>query len=216
MAAESRTALLEAAARVLPPDEAELLAALHRFTAERLEAAADCREALLGRLRGGADAGPALHAFLRECWEALDGLAREVNVCMHHLFPEAGLYTPMEMTRQCTFYVIRKTLHESPHTAAHPVSLLLWGRTREAAAEPYERLSFLYNLSLFLPIDLPEGQLPATSDVPGFARSLLRPAGMERCDAGEGTGEMLRWLGSLTTEAYALLAAALGGALARG
>ena len=209
MTGEPQTGLVRAAAGVLPAQQVELLAALHRFTAERLEAAERCRQALLKRIREGGRPEPELHAFLRECWEALDGLAREVNVCMHHLFPEAGLHPPMEMTRQCTFYVIRKALHESPQGTAHPVSRLLWDRTREQCGEPYERLSFLYNLSLFLPLWLPEGQLPGTADVPEYARSLLRPATLDRCDADEGMQEILRWLRGFTADAYGLLTAAL-------
>jgi len=209
MSAEPDTGLLDTAAGVLSAQEVELLAALHRFTEERLASAERCREAMLKRIREGDRPEPELHGFLRECWEALDGLAREVNVCMHHLLPEAGLHPPMEMTRQCTFYVVRKALHGYPRAAAHPVSRLLWERTREATGEPYERLSFLYNLSLFLPLWLPEGQLPGTADVPEFAHSLLKPAAVERCDAEEGTREMLRWLRGFTVEAYSLLTAAL-------
>ncbi len=216
MSPEPDTGLLETAAGVLPAQQVELLAALHRFTEERLGAADACREALLKRIREGGRPEPELHAFLRECWEALDGLAREVNVCMHHLFPEAGLPPPMEMTRQCTFYVIRKALHESPQATAHPVSRLLWERTREQGGEPYERLSFLYNLSLFLPLWLPEAQLPGTTDVPEFARFLLRPAAVDRCDADEGTREILRWLRGFAAETYGSLAAALDATPAEG
>ena len=199
---------LRAAALALPADEAELLDAPHRFTQERLASARLCRE----RLPASGEAHAELHAFLRECWEALDGLAREANVCMHRLSPDAGLHPPLEMSRQCSLYVLRQKLHESPQTAAHPMSELLWRETREAPAPECARLSFLYNLSLFMPLPIPaEGTLPGTGDVPACALRIVKHQAVERCDMAYGLDAILHWLESLMAECYRLLAEAMGG-----
>jgi len=151
-----------------------------------------------------------IHAFLRECWEALDGLAREVNVCMGVLFPDAPLYPPDRMTRQCGFYMVRKTLHEESSTAAHPVSELLWEETRGRPAGPYRRLSYLYNLSLFLPVPLLRGAcLPGTADLPDFALSLLKPQQVGACSLVSGTEEICEWLTGFCGRCHAMLSAAL-------
>jgi hypothetical protein len=209
---QSDDSLAEAAA-ALPAEHTELLALLHEFTARRLASADAARlEAVRTASAAGEEEpfGRALHAFLREGWEALDGLGREVNLCMHHLFPDAGLYPPGEMTRQCTFYVVRRKLHEAPAVADHPVSRLLWERTRERPDLPYERLSFLYNLGLFLPLRLTEdGRLPGCGDVLPSARRIVRAAHVPPCPVAEGLEEIVVWLGSFAAECCALLARAL-------
>ncbi|MCK4375226.1 MAG: hypothetical protein KAX19_07855 [Candidatus Brocadiae bacterium] len=197
------------AAAGLPAEKAELLRHLHRFTGERLEGAQACRDRAVAALEETRDARADLHAFLRECWEALDGLAREVNACMEHLFPHAGLYPPMEMTRQCTFYVLRMKLHERPETAGHPVSQLLWQQTRDSPAEAYQRLSFLYNLSLFFPLSLVEGRLPGSADLPPTVRGVLKTADVAGCEAAEGMDAILRWLNGFVQECYRRLARAI-------
>ncbi|MGD2174124.1 MAG: hypothetical protein PVJ27_01885 [Candidatus Brocadiaceae bacterium] len=201
--------MLSAAEDSLDEQERELLAQLHRFTWHRASGAQQAMGDVLTRRQKGRDCSAPLHGFLRECWEALDGLAREVNLVMHHLFPHAGLYPPSEMTRQCTFYMVRKKLHEHPQTREHPVSRLLWERTRAAAEEPYERLSFLYNLSLFLPVPVREERLPGWADLPGKMRTLLRESEVTGCAVREGTAEILEWLAELRRECYRRLAAAL-------
>jgi len=194
---------IRAATDALPSDEAELLEALHAFTSERLTAARACRQ----RFLASPDDPAELHAFLRECWETIDGLAREVNLCMHHVFPDAGLYPPFEMSRQCTFYVLRQKLHACEQTAGHPVAELLWQQTREAPAREYARLSFLYNLSLFFPLPIPaRGKLPGTQDVPDCALRIIRHQQIERCDADSGLNAILRWLKGLLAECYTRLA----------
>jgi hypothetical protein len=202
---------VSAARRVLTPDETALFLLLRRFTNERLAAAGTLAERL--QASPGSTAGAELHAFLRECWEALDGLAREVNLVMHRLFPAARLFPPLEMTRQCTFYTVRKVLHEHPHTSEHPVSCLLWQRTRSSPDETYCRLSFLYNLSLFLPVPVLEGHvLPGTGDVPAAARGIIRqpPAGdVARCGLSRGVEGILQWLTALVVECRRLLEEAL-------
>ena len=211
---EAGIELLRAASEALPAPKGELLRVLHRFTGRRRAAAGVCRGRLLDALAAeDADAAEAeLHAFLRESWEALDGLAREVNLCMEHLFPEVGLYPPLEMTRQCTFYVVRKKLHEHPATASHPVTRLLWARTRERPDAAYRRVSFLYNLSLFCPVPLgPGGMLPGSDDIPHAVRPLLKPSAVPPAGAGEASGEILRWLAELSAQIYATLAASLVG-----
>jgi hypothetical protein len=197
MSVSAEDEFLAAVRTALPADESALAAILHRFTAARLAgAAAGCERS-------------DLHAFLRECWEVLDGLAREVNVVMHRLFPAARLYPPLEMTRQCTFYVVRKNLAEHPDTAGHPLSRLLWEETRGRPAPAYERLSFLYNLSLFAPLPLPDGELPGTDDVPDAVRPLTKPGHVPRAPLAAGTAEILAWLDSFTARVYGQLAQAL-------
>ncbi len=201
---------LDAVRAALPRDQAALLVELHAFTGERLRAARACRERALGAIGGGADLGTELHAFLRECWEVLDGLAREVNAVMHGLFPGARLFPPAEMTRQCTFYVVRKKLHEHPDTADHPVSRLLWDQTRERPPEAYRVLSFLYNVSLFVPIPLTgEGLLPGSADLPEVARALVRATDVPSSDPDDAMGAIVVWLDRLVSECRGLLARAL-------
>jgi hypothetical protein len=213
MARDPRAAFIEMARSTLPRSEAELVADLHRFTGDRLEAAGRLADRL-GECSPDDSQGAALdlHAFLRECWEALDGLAREVNVCMRHMFPRVNLYPPLEMTRQCTFYTVRKALHEHPDTAAHPVSRLLWGRTRQEPDQAHRYLSFLHNLSLFMPVAIIEGKwLPGTEDLKVTTRQLVKPASFERWRVHAGVAAMLTWLGMLTARCYQHLADGLEG-----
>jgi hypothetical protein len=204
--------LLAAAEATLPPESMALLRALHEFARARL-AGVRLRQRTVGPLLDAgarAEAESDLHALLRECWEVLDGLAREVKLCMAHLFPDAGLYAPAMMTRQCTFYVVRKKLHEGTETANHPVTRLLYDSTRAAATKEYERLSFLYNVSLFLPLALTEdGALPGSADLTDTARAVVKPAQIDRCGAKEGLEEITNWLESLVGECYQRLAAGL-------
>jgi hypothetical protein len=202
MAESTDDALLRAAAEALPAEEAELLRVLHAFTAERLAAGRACR----ARLLEAADGGPELHDFLREAWEVLDGLAREVNLVMHALFPDAGLYPPFEMSRQCTLYVVRKVLHEGAATAGHRVADLLWRETHHDAGPAYRRLSFLHNLSLFLPVKPAAGRLPGAADLPATAQSLIKPEQVGACGLREGLDQMLAWLAGFVQECYARLA----------
>ncbi len=212
MADDPGADLLAAAEANLPPESTALLRALHEFTRARLAGARLDQRAFASLVAAGArsEAEHELHAFLRECWEVLDGLAREVNLCMAHLFPDAGLHAPDTMTRQRTFYFVRKNLHENAATTDHPVTRLLHDSTRAPAAKEYERLSFLYNVSLFLPLGLTEdGALPGSEDLPDAARSLVKPAHVERRDAEEGTADIVNWLDSLVAECYRRLTAAL-------
>jgi hypothetical protein len=183
--------------------EAVLLHDLYRFTEQRLAEAASRRDACIDAADCG-DSGRAqaeLHAFLHGCWEALDGVAREANLVLHGLLPETGLYPPLAMTRQCTFYMVRKKLREHPATAEHPVSRLLWERTRQSPAAAYERLSFLHNISLFLPVPLLGGcRLPGTTDVPDHARGIVKTAAVGACPAREGLAGMADWVHALVAE----------------
>ena len=206
--------LLAAAGEVLPPPEASLLGALHAFAAARLRSARRLEEEVGEALSGAepADRGGLLHAFLRECWEALDGIGRETNVCMARLFPRAGLFPPLEMTRQCTLYVVRLRLHRDPATAVHPVAAFLWRETRAAPPAAYLRLSFLHNLALFVAVPILEGGLlPGAEDVPEGLRGSVRPPdpGLGRCEARAGLREIADWLESFAAECYRLLAEAL-------
>jgi len=204
---------LQAAQRVLAPGDLNLLRQLHHFTRARLEAARRELEDISRLLPS--DVAPTqisagLHAFLRESWECLDGLAREINLCMFRRFPEAGLYPPHRMTRQCGFYMVRKILHDAPDASQHPVAKLLWERTRTGTAQPYRRLSFLYNLSIFVPVPLVEGrELPGSSDVPQFLRQLVRDYSLEGCSIPEGVREIHDWVAAFLRESYRLLTQAL-------
>lgn len=211
----TETRLLAVACEKLPTQTGELLRLLHRFTLERLEAARRRRQAVLDIAHEpdkSQACGAEIHSFLRDCWEVLDGLARELNVCMHHLFPSAALYPPGAITRQCTFYMVRKKLSEHPQAAGHPVTRLLWDSTRGRSAEEYERLSFLYNISLFLPLTLTvDGQLPGMADLPAAARAIIKPAHVERCSVEEGVRQILNWLESLVAQCYDQLTDAMAG-----
>jgi len=195
----------------LSRETSELLEGLRRFTDERIEAAGLCRESMLAALSAGGAVSIGLHAFLRECWAALDGVAREVNASMYQLFPDAGLYAPMRMTRQSTLYMVRKKLREGRHTAQHPVSRFLYEQTRQAPAEAYERLSFLRNLSLFLPLALlPQtSRLPGSGDVSRSARQIVKGANVAPADVGEGTEQILEWVKGFVAECRRRLAEAL-------
>lgn len=189
---------VEAARAVLPPPEAALLADLHAFTSARLDAARALAD----------DAGPwteaRLHGFLRECWDALDGFAREANALLAALLPDAGLYPPLEMTRQCTLYQVRRILSEN--APDHPVARHIHDHTRDGADEPYRRLSFLYNLSLFLPVTPDGGRLPGTDELPAHVLSLLKPARIAACPVDEGVRRMRTWLSDFISTGYSLLA----------
>ncbi|MHC4481126.1 MAG: hypothetical protein ACYS1C_09200 [Planctomycetota bacterium] len=114
------------------------------------------------------------------------------------------------MTRQCTLYVVRRTLHECPETAEHPVSRLLWTQSREGPVEEYTRLSFLHNLGLFLPLELPRGgDLPGSAAVPAAAYGLIRTAEVAPTGAAEGTEGVLEWLAGFIRACRAELARAL-------
>ncbi len=202
--------LLDAAGLVLSREDCSLACELARFVALRLEAAARAR-GQAGNAAAGEDLQMAVHAFLRECWDALDGLGRLVNVCLAAAFPAAGLHPPGRMTRQCTFYTVRRVLHADPEAAAHPVAALLWHETRAEPHPAYARLSFLYNLALFLPVPLPEGRrLPGTTDLPPHLLSLTKPQDLPGAPLDEGMAEMLDWLHRFIGRCYELMARAMG------
>jgi hypothetical protein len=197
--------LLHAALAVLPSDLAGLFGVLHRFTVARRAAARRLAERL------AAEADPAtLHAWLRECWDVLDGLAREANAVMHQTRPGAPLFPPGEGIRQCTLYMVRKKLHEHPPTAHHPVTQRLWERTKDGSAE-YERLSFLYNLSLFACIPLAQGRLPGTAQLGHVLGAMVKPQPVPPCEVARGVEAIEAWLDELLRETYEALAQELRG-----
>jgi len=198
--------LLAAAESARSGAELDLLRDLVAFVGRRIESARDAQ----ARAATTADLPRELHAFLREAWDALDGLGRLVNLCLYDVFPDAGLPAPDGMTRQCTFYTVRRALHAHPVAAEHPLSALLWRETREAPGEAYQRLSFLYNLSLFVPLPLGQGgALPGSAGVPEHVRALVRPSKVASCAPAEGTAQMLEWLRGFTAECFVLMQAAL-------
>ncbi|MEF8787920.1 MAG: hypothetical protein V5A84_02510 [Planctomycetota bacterium] len=194
----------------LSRDDAALLRRLHRFTGQRL---ASARSAASGLEAPDSIKGSQrlLHRFLRDCYDVLNGCAREVNLCMHHSFPDAGLYPPHRMTRQCGLYTVRKILRESPETSSHPVSLHLWNRTRDPGDDTYRQLSFLYNLATFVPVPLlDEGTtLPGDADLPDELQPFSRDREIDACRVGDGTAEMLEWTEDFVGKTYELLAGAL-------
>ena len=206
---QERERFLEAAERRLSAADIELLHMLNQFTDARLSMAS--QQAENARRQAGSAAVLSetqahLHAFLTESWDALDGLAREINLCMYRLYPELGLYAPSRMTRQCGMYMVRKILRESPLMRDHPISQLLWERTRTRPTAAYRRLSFLYNLSVFVPVPVPRGsRLPGTDDVPETLQPLLKDPPLKGCPLGQGLDEMERWLGDLVGTTYNLL-----------
>ena len=213
MDTDAEQQLLAAADGALGPAECALLGDLAAFVAHRLDAAAEVRVQVGALLGSGATVQALqlqLHTFLRECWDALDGLGRQMNLCLWDTFPDAGLEAPQRMTRQCTFYTVRRVLHADPTAAAHPLSELLWSETKANPHPAYGRLSFLYNLGLFVPVPLPEGDcLPGSADVPERLRGLIRPADEQRCGIEEGLDEILEWLRDFVGRCYGQMASAL-------
>lgn len=190
-----------------------LLKGLHQYTTARCESV---RAALRQVQEALNEAAPleeiqrSLHWFLREAWDTLNGLAREINLCMHARFPEAGLHPPLAMTRQCGLYTVRRILHEHPSTASHLLSQRLWEATKTAAEAPYRRLSFLNNVSLFLPVPLPGGKLlPGTNDLTAWAEGLIKPEQVDRQPIAEALKEIADWLTEFSEEFYGLMRQAL-------
>ena len=205
--------LIGTASGVLGGADLALLRELLAFLEQRLQGAAgEC--AVIGTLAAGeAKAGraqAALHRFLRDSWDALDALGRVANVCLYERFPDSRLWPPGSMTRQCTFYTVRRALHSHPAAAGHPVSRLLWDETRSAPPEAYVRLSLLRNLSVFALVPLPEGQmLPGSGDIPPHLAALVKGYPVGRCELVQGCSEMLRWLGGFVARCCGGLATAL-------
>jgi hypothetical protein len=179
------------------PQHDALLADLRAFTDARLERA------------GQLAAAPALwssarlHAYLREAWEALDGLAREANARLQPRRPDVPLYPPDAMTRQCTFYMVRKILHE--HARDHPLARHFWSHTREEADAPYRALSFYYNLSLFLPVPLHGDRLPAPDELPAHAHPLLKAQPVDGGPVHEKVRQVHEWLSDFVSVGRRLL-----------
>lgn len=145
-----------------------------------------------------------LHIYLRECWDGLDGVGRLINTCLYPRFPESGLLPPEEMTRQCTFYTVRRDLHNNQKTCEHPLSNLIWTETSRTAASGYKRLSYLYNISLFFPLPVERsGLLAGVADLPAHYRSLIRQQNLEECTVKEAVNEIGGWLKGFIAECYA-------------
>ena len=203
--------LLAAAEPVFSDGERVLFGELMEFVSRRLEGAEESGRRIL---HGGPTPESAtereLHAFLRDCWDALDGLGRLINVALAGAFPDVGLYPSDRMTRQCTLYTVRRALRADPDAACHPVSEWLWAETRDRPDAAYERLSFLHNLSVFVPLRLTrDGMLPGCEDVPPAVRRLVRPCSVQRCSVGEGVADVLEWLRGFAGRCCELLAESL-------
>jgi hypothetical protein len=178
---------------VLSSAQFALLREMRRFTAARLESAG----AALQHVREASrEALPrAVHWFLRECWDTLDGLGRQVALCTRQVIPELKPLDPAEMRSQLTLYTVRRDLHREPASADHPLTLLLWHRTRDPSSEPYDRLSFLYNLSLFFEIPLSDGRwLPGHDDLPETVQELVRSQDIEAVRVVSGLEQIMDWL----------------------
>ncbi len=209
MSVDGERELLSAAGASLSESRRDMLVELVRFVDGRLVAAATTRQRIGEQLSCPASVEALqreTHAFLRECWDVLDGLGRQVNLCLHPLFPETKLWPPERMTRQCTFYTVRRALHRSPQAAAHPLSALLWEETRSRPAPAYVRLSFLYNVSLFVPIPLPAcRRLPGSAELPEHVRGLVKPGDVEGCPIEAGLDEIISWLGGFAGRCYRIM-----------
>ncbi|MDP6439353.1 MAG: hypothetical protein QGH74_06945 [Candidatus Brocadiia bacterium] len=207
--------LRAAGQKALAEPEQQLLGELLAFIAQRLSGAERARESLRDLVRAGAPVERVqaeLHGFVRDCWDALDGLGRVVNVCLYGRLPGVDLWEPGAMTRQCTFYTVRRVLRGGPSGGEHPVGRLLWNETRVDVHPAYARLSFVRNLALFAPIPLPEpGVLPGWDDLAPHLASLLKAQGIGRCAVSEGAGEMLAWLRGFIERCCAELAQTLAG-----
>jgi len=207
--------LLEAAALSLAAGERELFEALTRFAVQRYQAADRAAARIRQRLAEGAPTAELqveVHAFLRECWDVLDGLGRQINVCLYRRFPGSRLYPPDRLTRQCTFYTVRRGLHASEATCSHPLAALLWEETRAHEHPAYARLSFLYNLALFAPLPLPQGnRFPATDGLPDHLRALVKAQDVAGVSLEAGTREILAWLGDFAGRCYRLMVSTLAG-----
>jgi len=202
--------------RLSGPERA-LLRRLHHFTQQRLESAQAAVSDVNGDAASVRRTQDSVHRFIRDCYDGLDGLAQEVNLCMHHLYPAAGLYPPRSMTRQCGLYMVRKILRENPDTSLHPVTSHLWRHTREPGDDEYERLSFLYNLTIFVPVPLLEegGKLPGDGDLPAELQPFARDRQIRPCPVRRGLKEMLEWTEGFADNTYGLLADALADESAR-
>ena len=189
--------LLAASAAVPGQPDQELLRDLLTFIDQRLSRARQCIEALAGAV--GIEAQQAeLHALVRECWDALDGVGRVVNACLYPIFPDVGLYPVGQQMRQCTFYTVRRALHSHPLSAQHAVSRLLWDETCETIHPAYARLSLLRHLAAFVPIPLSHGKiLPGWDDLPQHLAGAVRAQPLCRCELVEGCEEIAVWTAGL-------------------
>jgi len=200
--------LLEAAEAALPEGEAELFGQIAVFVRRRIEGAG----AALERTKAAPSVEATqceLHVFLRECWEALDGLGRLVSLSLEPLYPGAGLAPAGRMTRQCTFYTVRRDLSADADAAEHPLSVLVWHETREEPSAAYRTLSFLYNVSLFAAVPLPGGRLPGWQDLPACLKTMVRRQPVEGGPVPEGLEEVLEWEKDFVRRCYTGMARTL-------
>lgn len=149
-----------------------------------------------------------LSSFLRGGWDLLDGVGRMVNCILYADFPDSGFQDPEVMTRQCTLYTVREALHRHPETAGGRLDYFIWSATRAAPARGYRRLSFLYNLCLFVNIPLVcDGEaLPGFQDVPECLRGLVRQQAVSSAPIADGVDEMWEWLVDFVGECWVLMA----------
>jgi hypothetical protein len=149
-----------------------------------------------------------LSNFLRGGWDVLDGVARVVNCILYVDFPDSGLQDPEVMTRQCGLYTVREALHRHPETAGGRLDYFIWSATRAAPAMGYRRLSFLYNLSIFVNIPLVcDGKaLPGFHDVPECLQGLVKQQDVSSVPVADGLDEMWEWLIDFAGECWALIA----------
>jgi hypothetical protein len=151
-----------------------------------------------------------LHVFLRECWDAMDGLGRQINLCLQPVFPDSGLLPAAEVTRQCTFYTVRRALRAHEDAAAHPLSRLIWASTREPSTVPCERLSFLCNIAFFVPLPILEGgKFPGQADLPEYLGNVIRPQDVAAIEIMQGMDEMLIWVQQFVGQCYMAMAKVL-------
>ncbi len=127
-------------------------------------------------------------------WKALDGTGRLINCAFFPEYPESNLVAPTEISSQCTFYTVRRELHQHPDAGNGAMVRFIWGETRDPGNSSYERLSLYYHISQFMPLELtPDGQLPGWKDIPRHVQILIEPQSVPAIERQKGVEEMLKW-----------------------
>jgi hypothetical protein len=151
-------------------------------------------------------AGHHLDYLVNAGWKALDGTGRLINCAFFPEYPESNLVPPTEISSQCTFYTVRRDLHQHPDAEDGAMVRLMWGETRDPGTPWYERLSLYYHISRFMPLKLrPDGQLPGWQDIPRHVQILIEPQSASAMDRQEGTERMLNWEKRFIEECFDLI-----------
>lgn len=211
--AEKRV-LLSAEQAFSPNLPMALLRDFAAFVRQRLASAENIRQELSQKVepQNSTELSMRIHTFLGNCWEALDGVGRLINLTLYPRFSDSGLRPPDEMSPQCTFYTVRRDLHRHHGARDHPVTRLMWNETKTSPRPSYGRLSLLYHVSRYVPVGLQsDGQLPGYDDMPAHIAELVRPQDVNSIEMGTGLSDMLDWERSFISSLYAAVAEELEG-----